>query len=183
MWEYVKLALFIIMPITISVFAGTYSYCNYLFGKYGKSEEYYDKYIERPNTKKKKIWEPNLSYEEREESKKIKIQEQCLMHRRLKSKTETEYYYPNDRPRRKRFDFFMFLSKMNCIITIILVLSIIIFVLFDIFPYNILKNIILIKAIIVDGFCILCCIPFGFLITIIFNLIFNVGKVTNFWKE
>ena len=105
------------------------------------------------------------------------------MHRRLKSKTETEYYYPNDRPRRKRFDFFMFLSKMNCIITIILVLSIIIFVLFDIFPYNILKNIILIKAIIVDGFCILCCIPFGFLITIIFNLIFNVGKVTNFWKE
>ena len=76
----------------------------------------------------------------------------------------------------------MNLTKINLIITIILLLCIIIFVLFDILPYNILKNIILTKAIIVDGFCILCCIPFGFLITIVFNLIFNVGEVTNFWK-
>lgn len=57
MWECVKLALFIIMPIGFSTYVGTYSYCNYLFGKYGKSEEYYNKFIEIPNSKKKKNME------------------------------------------------------------------------------------------------------------------------------
>jgi len=44
MEEIIKLLFFIIFPIFISTFEGTYSYCCYLFWKYAKIDEYYNKY-------------------------------------------------------------------------------------------------------------------------------------------
>lgn len=129
MEEIIKLLFFIIFPIFISTFEGTYSYCCYLFWKYAKIDEYYNKFLYKSFSKKRKrMWKENPSEKElkkileinnrykKEEamSKLFDIREFCLVKRRLKSKEETDYYYPKDRPQREKFDFYMFLSKLNC---------------------------------------------------------------------
>lgn len=192
MIEIIKLLFLGTFPPILSLDSGTVSYCNYLFWKYAKSEEYYNKYIEKPYTKKtsmiwknnpsdkelKKILKKNDEYKKAEErSKDMIIKHFCLDNRPLISKTEINYYYPKDRPRRKRFDFFMILTKINIIITLILLLSIIIFAIFDIFSYSMLKYIFIIKAILIDGFCILCCIPFGFFRNAFFRRMCHKWKV------
>lgn len=175
MEKYTILFLFIFFPVAYSVILKTYSYCCYLFWKYGKIGEYYDKFLYKHFKEGKRIWKNNPS--EKELKKIIKknnsiekqeqaidtayLREYCLFMRRLKSKEEIDYYYPKDRPRRERFDLFMLLSKTNIIITIILSIFVIVCVILNILPYKILREIVIAKAVIVDGFCILRCVPYG----------------------
>ena len=119
---------------------------------------------ENPSEKElKKIIKQNSYYDRVEENaKKIKILGSCLTSRRFKSKEEKEFYYPKDRPRRKRFDFFMILTRINYIITGIVAIIVMILMISNTLSYNELKIILMIKSIFIDVFCIACCIPFGY---------------------
>lgn len=187
MGNYIKL-LFLVICSGGFMTLSTYSYCSYMFGKYGKAEEYYNKFIRKPSAKQKnRIWKENPSrkelnkilkkndyYKQKEtlESKKLYIRENCLIIRNFKSKAEKEYYYSKNTTTRKRFDFFINLSKINLIITIILITGIIINIFFNIFYYKILKYVIIAKVILIDCFSLLCCLQFGYL-----------GQYRFYWKK
>ena len=139
--ENIRLILFILVPVFLSVFGGTGSYTEYLYQKYGKPVK--DKYINR-NPKIEPTFIKRLfrvGWEER---------------------------YKKNAKRRKRFMYFLWLTRINYGITIILFIFTIICMIFKLIPNEVLKYIILGKAIIVDSICIISCLPFGLLISYLF---------------
>lgn len=138
--ENVRLILFILIPVFISVFGGTGSYTNYLYKKYGKpvKGKYYNRNpkIEPPFIKR--LF--RIGWEDR---------------------------YKKSAKRRKRFMYFLWLTRINYGVTIILLIFTIICMLFKLVPNEILKYIIIGKAIIVDSVCVISCLPFGFIVRLI----------------
>lgn len=138
--ENIRLILFILTPVFISVFGGTGSYTDYLYEKYGKpvKGKYYNRNpkIEPPFIKR--LF--RIGWEDR---------------------------YKKSAKRRKRFMYFLWLTRINYGVTIILLIFTIICMLFKLVPNEILKYIIIGKAIIVDSVCVISCLPFGFIVRLI----------------
>ena len=138
--ENIRLILFILVPVFLSVFGGTGSYTEYLYQKYGKPVK--DKYINR-NPKIEPTFIKRLfrvGWEER---------------------------YKKNAKRRKRFMYFLWLTRINYGITIILFIFTIICMIFKLIPNEVLKYIILGKAIIVDSICVISCLPFGLIVSLV----------------
>lgn len=138
--ENVRLILFILFPILLSVVIGTGSYTDYLYKKYGKpvKGKYYNRNpkIEPPFIKR--LF--RIGWEDR---------------------------YKKSAKRRKRFIYFLWLTRINYGVTIMLLIFTVICMIFKLVPNEILKYIILGKAIILDSICIISCLPFGFIFTLI----------------
>lgn len=138
--ENVRLILFILFPILLSVVIGTGSYTDYLYKKYGKpvKGKYYNRNpkIEPPFIKR--LF--RIGWEDR---------------------------YKKSAKRRKRFMYFLWLTRINYGVTIMLLIFTIICMLFKLVPNEILTYIIIGKAIILDSICIISCLPFGFIFTLI----------------
>lgn len=138
--ENVRLILFILFPILLSVVIGTGSYTDYLYKKYGKpvKGKYYNRNpkIEPPFIKR--LF--RIGWEDR---------------------------YKKSAKRRKRFMYFLWLTRINYGVTIMLLIFTVICMIFKLVPNEILKYIILGKAIILDSICIISCLPFGFIFTLI----------------
>ena len=138
--ENVRLILFILSPILFSVVIGTGSYTDYLYEKYGKpvKGKYYNRNPKIEPPFIKRLF--RIGWEDR---------------------------YKKSAKRRKRFIYFLWLTRINYGVTIMLLIFTIICMIFKLVPNEILTYIILGKAIILDSICIISCLPFGFIFTLI----------------
>lgn len=147
-----RIFLLAFLPGIFSISLTTGSYTDYLYHKYGKPIK--DKYINRNPKIEGPLWKRpfRLNYEER---------------------------YPISAKRRKRFLFFLWLTRLNYIFTCILAIILTICMIFGISSYDTLESIAILKILFIDGFCISCCIPFGFIVHIfifIFDVITDTGS-------
>lgn len=138
--ENVRLILFILSPILFSVVIGTGSYTDYLYKKYGKpvKGKYYNRNPKIEPPFIKRLF--RIGWEDR---------------------------YKKSAKRRKRFIYFLWLTRINYGVTIMLLIFTVICMIFKLVPNEILKYVILGKAIILDSICIISCLPFGFIFTLI----------------
>lgn len=138
--ENVRLILFILSPILFSVVIGTGSYTDYLYEKYGKpvKGKYYNRNPKIEPPFIKRLF--RIGWEDR---------------------------YKKSAKRRKRFIYFLWLTRINYGVTIMLLIFTVICMIFKLVPNEILKYVILGKAIILDSICIISCLPFGFIFTLI----------------
>ena len=138
--DMLKIFLWSYLPGILSVSIASGSYTDYLYHKYGKPVK--DKYINRNPKIEDPLWKRplRLNYEKR---------------------------YPLSSKRRKRFLYFLFLTRMNYIITNIFTVVMFLCMVFGLGTYDTLVDIAVLKMLIIDGFCILCCIPFGLIVYVI----------------
>ena len=138
--ENVRLILFILSPILFSVVIGTGSYTDYLYKKYGKpvKGKYYNRNPKIEPPFIKRLF--RIGWEDR---------------------------YKKSAKRRNRFMYFLWLTRINYGVTIMLLIFTVICMIFKLVPNEILKYVILGKAIILDSICIISCLPFGFIFTLI----------------
>lgn len=138
--ENVRLILFILSPILFSVVIGTGSYTDYLYKKYGEpvKGKYYNRNPKIEPPFIKRLF--RIGWEDR---------------------------YKKSAKRRNRFIYFLWLTRINYGVTIMLLIFTVICMIFKLVPNEILKYVILGKAIILDSICIISCLPFGFIFTLI----------------
>lgn len=138
--ENVRLILFILSPILFSVVIGTGSYTDHLYKKYGKpvKGKYYNRNPKIEPPFIKRLF--RIGWEDR---------------------------YKKSAKRRNRFMYFLWLTRINYGVTIMLLIFTVICMIFKLVPNEILKYVILGKAIILDSICIISCLPFGFIFTLI----------------
>ncbi|WP_329381663.1 hypothetical protein [Anaerofustis butyriciformans] len=138
--ENVRLILFILSPILFSVVIGTGSYTDYLYKKYGEpvKGKYYNRNPKIEPPFIKRLF--RIGWEDR---------------------------YKKSAKRRNRFMYFLWLTRINYGVTIMLLIFTVICMIFKLVPNEILKYVILGKAIILDSICIISCLPFGFIFTLI----------------
>lgn len=138
--ENVRLILFILSPILFSVVIGIGSYTDYLYKKYGKpvKGKYYNRNPKIEPPFIKRLF--RIGWEDR---------------------------YKKSAKRRNRFMYFLWLTRINYGVTIMLLIFTVICMIFKLVPNEILKYVILGKAIILDSICIISCLPFGFIFTLI----------------
>ena len=140
--ENVRLILFILSPILFSVVIGTGSYTDYLYKKYGEpvKGKYYNRNPKIEPPFIKRLF--RIGWEDR---------------------------YKKSAKRRNRFMYFLWLTRINYGVTIMLLIFTVICMIFKLVPNEILKYVILGKAIILDSICIISCLPFGFIFTLILS--------------